>query len=198
MATSIVPRRHRLRHQPQRLKPAPGGRSIKSSAVPMPARIRLGAHAKLRSTHSQIRTAFWGTTIAVRIEFDSAKLGKALRERNLAFKRAAGAFAGHHSTARDERQDHGEERCVTAGLLDGRMVVAAWTSRPSDRRIIGTRKANDREQTHHAQRPVDRMMHRNPTTRSSSARTIAAAAGGRAWRRPPHIGRAQTRREAAA
>jgi uncharacterized DUF497 family protein len=45
-------------------------------------------------------------------------------------------FAGRHATAPDERRDYGEPRFITAGALDGRLVVIVWTPRGSARRII--------------------------------------------------------------
>nr|WP_130481722.1 BrnT family toxin [Sphaerotilus mobilis] len=80
------------------------------------------------------------------IEFDSSKREKTLAERGLDFARAGEVFAEVHVTFSDERIDYGEPRLNTVGLLDGRMVVVAWTPRGEVRRIISMRKANDREQ----------------------------------------------------
>ena len=82
----------------------------------------------------------------MRIEFDSDKRDKTLAERGLDFARAGEVFAGVHATFTDERFDYGEPRFNTVGLLDGRMVVLAWTPRGEVRRIISMRKANEREQ----------------------------------------------------
>jgi len=43
--------------------------------------------------------------------------------------RAKEVFAGHHFTRADDRQDYGEPRFITAGWLDARLVVFAWTPR---------------------------------------------------------------------
>jgi uncharacterized DUF497 family protein len=86
------------------------------------------------------------------IEFDEAKRRKALAERGLDFARAGEVFAGKHFTAQDMREDYCEPRYITAGQLDGRMVVMVWTPRGEARRIISMRKANEREQARHAQR----------------------------------------------
>ncbi|MFA6964449.1 BrnT family toxin [Bosea sp. (in: a-proteobacteria)] len=48
--------------------------------------------------------------------------------------------------------DYGEERFVTIGILDGRMVVTVWTDRGDSRRIISMRKANEREQARYQSR----------------------------------------------
>ncbi|ELT9129660.1 BrnT family toxin [Salmonella enterica] len=42
---------------------------------------------------------------------------------------------------------YGEIRYITAGTLDGRVVVLVWTPRDNARRIISMRKANEREKT---------------------------------------------------
>jgi uncharacterized DUF497 family protein len=80
------------------------------------------------------------------IEFDSSKREKTLAERGLDFARAGEVFTEVHVTFSDARFAYGEPRFNTVGLLDGRMVVVAWTPRGEARRIISMRKANDREQ----------------------------------------------------
>lgn len=79
------------------------------------------------------------------IEFDAAKRAKALEERGLDFARAGEVFDGRHFTGQDSRQDYAEDRFITVGLLDARLVVLVWTPRGEARRIISMRKANDRE-----------------------------------------------------
>ncbi|MBS0570298.1 MAG: BrnT family toxin [Proteobacteria bacterium] len=86
------------------------------------------------------------------VEFDPAKREKTLAMRGLDFARAAEVFAGHHFTAPDLRTGYGEERYITVGKLDGRMVVMVWTPRGAIRRIISLRKANDREKARYAQK----------------------------------------------
>ncbi len=60
--------------------------------------------------------------------------------------RADEVFAGATLTVEDDRQDYGEDRFITIGFLDGRMVVVVWTPRSSMHRIISMRKANEREE----------------------------------------------------
>ncbi|NML16416.1 BrnT family toxin [Azohydromonas caseinilytica] len=55
---------------------------------------------------------------------------------------------GHESTSR-RRQDYGEQRTITFGLLHGRMVALVWTPRGAARRIISMRYANEREVARH-------------------------------------------------
>ena len=79
------------------------------------------------------------------IEFDTTKRAKALEERGMDFARAGEVFDGRHFTGQDSRQDYEEDRFITVGLLDARLVVLVWTPRGEARRIISMRKANDRE-----------------------------------------------------
>jgi len=82
---------------------------------------------------------------AMVIEFDSAKREKTLLERGLDFADSGKVFDGLHFVALDDRYDYGEDRFITVGTLDGRVVVIVWTQREDARRIISMRYANDRE-----------------------------------------------------
>lgn len=88
------------------------------------------------------------------IQFDPEKRAATLAHRGLDFARAGEVFAGHHFTAPDLREDYAEDRFITVGLLDTRMVVLVWTPRGAARHIISMRKANDREQARYAQKLV--------------------------------------------
>jgi uncharacterized DUF497 family protein len=79
------------------------------------------------------------------IEFDSAKREKTLLERGLDFADSSKLFDDLHFVALDDRQDYGEDRFITVGSLNGRIVVIVWTPRENARRIISMRYANDRE-----------------------------------------------------
>lgn len=81
----------------------------------------------------------------MKVEFDPGKQAATLEQRGLDFSRAIDVFAGRHLTRADGRQDYGEPRFVTAGWLDGRLVMVVWTPRGEARRIISMRKANDLE-----------------------------------------------------
>jgi uncharacterized DUF497 family protein len=83
----------------------------------------------------------------VLITYDAAKRAKTLAERGLDFEDAAEVFAGVTATDRDERQDYGEDRYITAGFLRGRMVVLVWTPKGDVRRIISMRYCHVDEQT---------------------------------------------------
>jgi uncharacterized protein len=80
------------------------------------------------------------------ITFDPAKRDVALRERELDFADAEKVFAGLVVEGPDTRFDYGEERIVTVGFLNERMVVVVWTARGEDRHVISMRKANGKEQ----------------------------------------------------
>ena len=86
----------------------------------------------------------------MQIEFDSAKRNKNLVERGLDFARAGEVFKRLHFTGQDTRQNYQEDRFITVGPLDARLVVLVWTPRGEVRRIISLRKANDREKTFYA------------------------------------------------
>jgi|SRR5438874_277622 uncharacterized protein len=55
-------------------------------------------------------------------------------------------FSGVTVTVVDARKDYGEARCITLGILHGRVVVVVHTQRGETTRIISMRKANEREQ----------------------------------------------------
>ena len=78
----------------------------------------------------------------MRITFDRAKFEKTLQEREFDFRRVVEIL---HRTRVDDRRDYGEERFITAGRLDGRIVVVVWTPRGRARRVISMRNANARE-----------------------------------------------------
>jgi uncharacterized DUF497 family protein len=84
------------------------------------------------------------------IEFDDSKRDKTLLEQGLDFARANAVFEGVHFTAQDTRVGYEEERFITVGWLDARLVVLVWTPRGEVRRIISMTKANDREKTLYA------------------------------------------------
>lgn len=82
----------------------------------------------------------------MRITFDAAKRAATLAERGLDFVDAAIVFAGLNATVPDERIDYGERRFISAGFLDGRMVVLVWTPRGDTRRVISMRYAHEKEE----------------------------------------------------
>ena len=87
------------------------------------------------------------------VVFDPVKRRETLTRRGLGLARAGEVFEGRTLTVQDDRHDYGEERFITIGFLDQRMVVVVWTARDGVRRIISMRKANEREQAHYGVRP---------------------------------------------
>ena len=80
------------------------------------------------------------------VEFDAARRDATLEVRGLDMARAGEVFAGATLTVEDDRRDYGEDRFITIGFLDDRMVILVRTPRIGARRIISMRKANEREQ----------------------------------------------------
>ena len=85
------------------------------------------------------------------IEYVEEKRRKILEERGLDLARAEEVFDGAELSWVDDRQDYGETRWSTFGLLDERLVAVSWTIRNAKRRIISMRKANDREKARYRQ-----------------------------------------------
>jgi uncharacterized protein len=82
----------------------------------------------------------------MQITFDPAKRDLTLRHRALDFLRADEVFSGRTATVVDERRDYAELRLVTAGHLDGRLVVMVWTQRGEARHIISMRHCHAKEE----------------------------------------------------
>lgn len=82
----------------------------------------------------------------MKIGFDPAKREWTLEHRGLDFADAERVFAAPGITVEDDRRDYGEDRYLTYGRLDGRLVAIVWTPRTDCRHVISMRKANEREQ----------------------------------------------------
>ncbi len=80
------------------------------------------------------------------IEFDPKKRLATLQTRGVDMEDVPLVFAGPTLTVLDDRQDYGEKRYITIGLLRRRMFIVVWTPRGAAYRIISMRKANAREQ----------------------------------------------------
>lgn len=59
----------------------------------------------------------------MKVTFDPAKRDAVLANRGLDFADAQKIFDGDYAEIEDDRKDYGEKRRITAGYLDGRMVV---------------------------------------------------------------------------
>ncbi len=85
-------------------------------------------------------------------EWDERKNAENLIKHGLSFDDAHSVFSGPCLTFEDTRFDYEEERYITFGFLESRLVVIAHTPRGEDTRIISMRKANDREREAYQER----------------------------------------------
>ncbi len=82
----------------------------------------------------------------MRVTWDEAKRTENLRKHGLDFLGAEGLFDGHTVTLEDDRFAYGEQRFITFGVLEGRVVAAVHTEQDDDIRMISMRKATRREE----------------------------------------------------
>jgi uncharacterized protein len=82
----------------------------------------------------------------MKVIFDPEKRRQTLIHRGLDMTDADLVLSENNITFEDQRNDYGEVRYITIGMLEKRMVYVAWTMRDGAHRIISMRKANDREQ----------------------------------------------------
>ena len=80
------------------------------------------------------------------IAFDPGKRDLTLKHRGLDFARAGEVFTGLTATVIDDRMDYGETRFVTAGHLEGRLIVMVWMQRDEARHIISMRHCHAKEE----------------------------------------------------
>lgn len=74
-------------------------------------------------------------------EWDEQKRLQNLRKHGIDFADAALIFGGFTLTAEDERENYGEQRYLTLGLLEDVVVSVTHTERLDSIRIISIRKA---------------------------------------------------------
>ena len=77
--------------------------------------------------------------------WDEAKRKENLEKHGIDFVDAETIFAGYTVTAEDTRENYGEQRLLTLGLLQGEVVSVTHTPRENDDRIISIRKATKHE-----------------------------------------------------
>jgi uncharacterized DUF497 family protein len=82
----------------------------------------------------------------MRFTWHEPKRQVTLKRRGLDFAHAEHIFAGLTFTFEDEREDYGEERWVTLGLLRDRVVVIVHTETEDEIRVISMREADKDEQ----------------------------------------------------
>jgi uncharacterized DUF497 family protein len=78
-------------------------------------------------------------------EWDETKRLRTLRERGLDFRDARQLFDGRPLYSYPSLR-FGEDRVVSIGLLERRLIAAVWMERNGARRIISMRRARDAEE----------------------------------------------------
>jgi hypothetical protein len=79
-------------------------------------------------------------------EWDDNKKRTNDEKHGVSFEDAPIVFSGEVVTFVDDRQPYGEERFISLGALQGRVIVIVHTRRNQVMRIISMRKANAKEQ----------------------------------------------------
>jgi uncharacterized protein len=82
----------------------------------------------------------------MQFEWDESKRISNLRKHGIDFADIPAVLGGSILTIPDDRFDYGEERFVTFGLLQGRVVAVVHTESEDYIRIISARKATKNEQ----------------------------------------------------
>lgn len=82
----------------------------------------------------------------MKFTWDENKRRTNLRKHKIDFIDAEAVFDGYIVTVEDRRVDYGEQRFVTFGLLEGRVVAITHTESEHTIRIISIRKATRHEQ----------------------------------------------------
>ena len=78
-------------------------------------------------------------------EWDEVKRRANHAKHGLDFRDAEKVFQGITLTAEDTRQDYGEKRLISLGLLEDMVVMVVYTERSERIRLISMRKANQKE-----------------------------------------------------
>lgn len=79
-------------------------------------------------------------------EWDETKRLTNLRKHGIDFIDVPALFDGNIVTVEDDRYNYGEQRFITFGLLQGRVIAVVHTEREDYIRIISARKATRYEQ----------------------------------------------------
>lgn len=82
----------------------------------------------------------------MRFTWHEPKRQSTRQRRGLDFAEAEIVFAGPTFTFEDDRDDYGEQRWVTLGMLRTKVVVIVHTETADEIRIISMREANRNEQ----------------------------------------------------
>ena len=79
-------------------------------------------------------------------EWDEAKRSINLKKHSIDFIDVPAVFDGDTLTIEDARYDYGEQRFITFGLLQGRVIAIVHTETDNLIRLISARKATSYEQ----------------------------------------------------
>ncbi len=83
-------------------------------------------------------------------EWDQEKAAANIRKHGIDFRDAVRVFSDVHFVYRSDRSD--EERYVTVGPVDDRIIAVVWTPREDQvRRIISARRARNVEERYYRQ-----------------------------------------------
>ncbi len=87
-------------------------------------------------------------TLIVDFEWDEEKNRLNIEKHGISFEEAVHVFDDVHLSRPDTREDYGEVRTITIGMIAGTVVaVVVHTDRDEAIRIISARKANKRERS---------------------------------------------------
>ena len=82
----------------------------------------------------------------MRFEWDEEKRAANLRKHGIDLVDAEAVFDGFTITTEDDRWSYGEQRLVTFGVLEGRVVAVVHTESEKIIRVISIRKATRSEE----------------------------------------------------
>ena len=114
--------------------------------------------ASIRAKRPQLHNLVGEYNCSMRFEWDDDKQAANLRNHGLDLADAEAVFQHPRLTWLDTREDYGEDRWCSLGMLQGRVVVLVYTERlPDIIRVISLRKATRRERTQYDQFLQDRL-----------------------------------------
>jgi uncharacterized protein len=88
-------------------------------------------------------------------EWDKKKAARNLADHGVSFEVAREVFDDpHHIEELDDREDYGEDRYNTIGMVKGRLVVVTHTLRGTRIRIISARGAEPKEQRRYHEKEI--------------------------------------------
>jgi len=91
----------------------------------------------------------------MKIEFDSVKNAKNIKERDLSFELTANLDWASSITFEDIRKVYGERRFITLARLNERLHVVCYALITDGIRVISFRKANKREVRNYESRTIN-------------------------------------------